>query len=132
MYCGQGPSMLPDLNCLLFMRGVPSVLYNVHQRPHKMLALSETIKSCSGGSEIAQAITHAGICQLRMCTSPLSVARRKAQHSPVAVVRLFCNDMLKACIPHGCLDVHLVVQVAVRLRRLHQREERRRQVLNGL
>ena len=55
-----------------------------------------------------------------------------AQHSPVAVVRLLRLHMRKAQLAHRRLYVHRVVQVAPGLRGFHQREQRRRQVLDRL
>lgn len=84
------------------------------------------------GSRLCKTFTHPVICHQEVCPSPLSVSRGKAKHSPVAMVGLCGDHMLEACISHGCLDVHLVVQVAVRLGGLHQREQGWGQVLNGL
>ncbi len=50
----------------------------------------------------------------------------------MTVVGLARLDMDKAGVAHGSLHIHRVVQVAPGLRRLHQREQRRRQVLYRL
>ena len=48
------------------------------------------------------------------------------------VVSLLGHHMLESSIPHGNLNVHLVVQVTVRLCGLHECEQRWRKILDGL